>query len=145
MESLKVCKGHCRTLIKEFRSVLEIVEQSEEENPKLITDGALTALKELNQEDAFKAVLSRFNESFLSFFGREDMESLYKDQDKRLDQKEINSRRTKLNIKRYNFLKAVCNENIERIFLTAGTAMPLIRLPPALITRYGYKKYEKNG
>lgn len=118
MESLKVCKGHCRTLISEFCSVLETVEESDEENPKLITDGALAALKELNQEDAFKAVLSRFNESFLSFYGREDMESLYKDQDKRLDQKEINSRRTKLNIKRYKFLKGVCKENIERISTT---------------------------
>lgn len=118
MKSLKACKGHCLTLIKEFYSVLETVEQSDEENHKLMTDDALAALKQLNQEDAFKAILSKFNESFLSFYGREGIESLYKEQDKRLDQKEINCRRTKLNIKRYKFLKGVCNENIERISTT---------------------------
>lgn len=118
MDSLKACKGYCQTLINEFRKVLEIIDQSETENPKLITDDALAALKELNQQEAFRAVLSRFNESFLSFYGREDMETLYSGHDKRLDPKEVNTRRTKLNIKRYKFLKAVCKENITRISTT---------------------------
>lgn len=118
MDSLKVCKGFCQTLIDEFHKVLDVIDQSETETPKLITDEALAALKELNQQEAFRAVLSRFNESFLSFYGREDMESLYADHSKKLDLKEVNSRRTKLNIKRYLFLKAVCKENIERISTT---------------------------
>lgn len=118
VDSLKKCKHHCSMLIEEFNKILEVIEQSDQENPKLITDIALQELKLLNQEAAFKAILARFNESFLSFYGREDMESLYKEQDKRIDQKEINLRRTQLNLKRYHFLKAVCKENIERIMTT---------------------------
>ena len=117
-DSLKNCKTLCKTLIHEFHQVLTEVEKSDKQNPKLITEDALTALKALNQEEAFKAILSRFNESFLSFYCREDMEVLYKEQDHRLDQKEINKRRTQLNLKRYRFLKAVCKENIERIATT---------------------------
>lgn len=116
--SLKKCKGYCSTLIAEFKKVSDLIRQTDQENPKLITDEALAALKQLNQEEAFKAILARFNESFLSFYGREDMESLYREQDKRIDQQEINQRRTQLNLKRYQFLKAVCKENIERIMTT---------------------------
>lgn len=115
IESLKQSKIHCLTLIKEFMQILEILQKGEEDNPQLITDNALAALKALNQEEAFKAILSRFNESFLSFFAREDMEQLFQQHDQRIDQKAINTHRTKLNIRRYKFLKSVCNENITRI------------------------------
>jgi antitoxin component YwqK of YwqJK toxin-antitoxin module len=117
-ESMERAKQHCKILMKEFADVLATIKETEDTNPKLITDKALDALKELNQETAFTTVLSKFNESFLSFYGREDMETLHQERDKRIDQKEINLRRTRLNRKRYKFLEEVAQANLERISAT---------------------------
>ncbi len=118
--SLLRSREYCKVLTSEFTKVLESLQSSGEKSPRLITDEAMEILKKLNQEAAFAGVLNSFNESFLSIYGRDDLEQLYKDQDQRIDQTEVNRRRTKLNYKRYKFLKAVCKANAAQIDQTVN-------------------------
>lgn len=114
-ESLLRSRDYCKTLSSQFIKVFEGLKTGKEKAPRLITEEALETLKKLNQEAAFAGVLNSFNESFVSIYGKDDLEQLYKDQDQRIDQTEVNRLRTKLNYKRYKFLKAVCKANSAQI------------------------------
>ena len=112
--SLLKSRQLCKDLRKEFSKIHKQVKTTGESPPNLVTDKALEDIRELNNEVAFEAVLKTFNESFLSYYGKKDLDALYSYEGE-IDQAEIDRKRSMLHKRRYEFLKAVIDTNLEVI------------------------------
>lgn len=110
ISSLEKCGDLCSQLRKEFNTVLKQINETKQVPANLVTERALELLKELNQEEAYQAVLKSFNEAFVKYVGADvtqigiSMEA---------DPHQLHARRLQFNKRRYEFLKAVSRRNIE--------------------------------
>ncbi len=110
-----------RRLIKELEELIDVCNHLKEEFQKtlhedsLVPKGAMAYLKKLNEAPLYAALLSRFNDAFLSFIGAQGVEALLDDKGKIIDQEEANQRRKEISLRRFSFLSAVCQRNIQHI------------------------------
>lgn len=112
--SLERSSEYCATLRKEFNQVLKAIKEGKEYPPTLVTDEAFEALEKLNQEPAFTYLLNTFSEAYTQYSGS-SLEKFFKEDIHVQDQKMIQERNSRLNKRRYEFLKAVCTDNRHQI------------------------------
>ncbi|MGA8164024.1 MAG: 6-hydroxymethylpterin diphosphokinase MptE-like protein [Waddliaceae bacterium] len=112
-KSLLKSQEDCSILRKEFSLVLKQLEKGKEPPQNLVTSKALESLKTLHREPAFQAILHDFNESFISFIGKQELEKYEEGGQEEIHAEQMQLKRAHLNKRRYEFLKAVIKTNLD--------------------------------
>lgn len=115
VESLMRCREKCNELRREFHKVLKAMQETQQIPENILTGEALEFLKKLNEEEAYQRVLHQFNRSFLSYLGKKEQDLAHSTQKEELNPLEMTKRRALMNKKRYEFLQAVCDSNLQQI------------------------------
>lgn len=125
--SLENCVEQCGILRKEFHLVHKAIADEGKAPSNIVSDKALASIKALNEEPAYKAIISRFNEAFLAFFGRAHLLREAPDYQfaEELDIVQEDSRRAFVQKRRYEFLKTASRTNLS--FLKKAVELDEIR------------------
>jgi antitoxin component YwqK of YwqJK toxin-antitoxin module len=113
--SLERCQKLCAKLRQEFHKLLKEIKETGKVPENLITEKSFELLRELNKEPAYENVLNEFNKAFISFFGQREKLLAFESIGTEFDQVKLNMKRTNMNKRRYEFLKAVTGSSIDYI------------------------------
>lgn len=114
-DSLEKCFNFCTELRAEFEGVAWKIKTEKNFPHNQLTDQANSLLNSLNQEPAYKYILNQFNDSFLEYFGQRAFIQYSDQESNHNDQIDIAMKRAHLNMKRYEFLRAVCKVNLQHL------------------------------
>ncbi|MCB1112138.1 MAG: motility associated factor glycosyltransferase family protein [Chlamydiales bacterium] len=108
-EDLGRCEDLCGSIIKEFEKTAHEIMAGKEAPPALLSDAVKQLIVQLDDCEAYHAVLSTFNDFFLSKSVKE-LQRLEMDRDF-LEESEIQIRKSKLNSSRYESLRRIAYRN----------------------------------
>jgi antitoxin component YwqK of YwqJK toxin-antitoxin module len=108
--SLAKCEDYCRKLRLEFDQMIRLHKNSAALPQNIFSETITENIEKLNQEVGYTYLLAQFNDSFMSFAGK-NYEQIIVDELNEKDQLQAQVKKIVINKRRYEFLMSVCKYN----------------------------------